>query len=429
MSKRNFEEFLLLRGDGASDKQAEQEVKVKVVAEVVEADTAAERHPLLRGGDGQPQRRRRQQHMDKLHFEDGVASPIDGDGNGSDQQQAEAVHEKEAIIVHPPQSATENDSDDDAGGLLNHFKTDHDEFPPTSSSSSSSSSSILTPPDLVSDGGDEQVGEQEEVAPPSATETDDGGNSGGGATASVHEKELAIIIIPRNQSPHITLPNYDEYQKALLEELEENNAAEMLHEKQSEEQNAENLLENTPIRWDPPANYNNYDGGGGGAIAPDSDGIMVGSTSSPRAESEPGKVYCRSQNGAFGSPRNGGVLLQYQYELTVDRRLGEEWIDDILPNLEGGISDSLLPVLFQDECIPGGEGRMRALISTSSSLLAGNNHRERGNLRGGVDGGGSGHQRWRRRSNRSGRRLEVIVGIDSNPRDYPSPDKGEYMIL
>lgn len=342
----------------------------------------------------------------------------------------------------------------------------------------------------------------------------DGNSSGGGGgqssasaaatnvtnnstTSFLHDKKLPIII-PRNQSPHLTLPNYDEHQKLIskaattdddydneevgYENLDENNAASLLHTKESQEQNAINLLENTPIRWDPPSDYftnndNNGNGDGGGG---ENDSSMEGSSTSssssstsnnnnnnnysdsttssssssstsPRGPDEADGIesssssegtnvngYCKSQNGVFGSPRNGGVLLRYQYELTVDRRLGEEeWIDDILPNLEGGISDSLLPVLFEDECIPTSGGRKlrsreRALLLTSS-LSDGEQEvvSSRGNLRGAaaVAGGERGvlARRLRRSSSSSSsrRRLEVIIGIDSEPRDFPARDKGK----
>lgn len=209
-----------------------------------------------------------------------------------------------------------------------------------------------------------------------------------------------------------------------------------MHKKHSQEQNAEILLENTPIRWDPPSDYFNNNGGAG----IEGTDIMVGSTSSSSSSSPRGpegsdgivssitsseensKVYCKSQNGVFGSPRNGGVVVRYQYELTVDRRLGEEWTDAILPNLEGGISDSLLPVLFEDECIPSENFRSRrrrrrdreerVLLSTLGDGDQ-DDVSSRGNLRGGEGA---------RRLGTS--KLEVIVGVDSDPRDFPARDKG-----
>ncbi len=260
-------------------------------------------------------------------------------------------------------------------------------------------------------------------------------NSSSNATTSfLHNK---ITITPRNQSPHITLPNYDEYQKIIsAQEEEENNATSSLHKKHSQEQNAEILLENTPIRWDPPSVYFDNNGGAGN----ENTDIMVGSitsSSSPRGPegfdgiessiTENSKVYCKSQNGVFGSPRNGGVVLRYQYELTVDRRLGEEWTDAILPNLEGGISDSLLPVLFEDECIPNENVRSRRRRRDTEervllSTLGEGDVSSRGYLR-----GGEGARRLRTSSSgSSSRKLEVIIGVGSGPRDSPSRDKGEF---
>jgi hypothetical protein len=99
-----------------------------------------------------------------------------------------------------------------------------------------------------------------------------------------------------------------------------------------------------------------------------------------------------------------------------------------LPNLEGGISDSLLPVLFEDECIPTSGRRLR---SSRERALDGEQDVvvSRGNLRGGeaaVAGGERGVlARLLRRSSSSRRRLEVIIGIDSEPSDFPARDKGK----
>jgi hypothetical protein len=363
-------------------------------------------------------------HMDKLHWD------ADGSDSPNPSMTTAVHHEKEASVL--PVVVDDND-DEEYAAIDNPNGINHHHIRNKTVS--------VDDNDLSHDSSGGQA-----LAATASNVTTTNSTNNNATTSFLHNK---TTIIPRNQSPHITLPNYDEYQKLIAaqeeEELEENNAASLLHTKQSQEQNAENLLENTPIRWDPPSDYFNNNGG---ASTEETD-IMVGSTTSSSSSSSPrdpegsdgiessitssaenSKVYCKSQNGVFGSPRNGGVVLRYQYELTVDRRLGEEWIDDILPNLEGGISDSLLPVLFEDECIPSENFRSRrrrrgreerVLLST----LRGGDHDDvasPANLR-----GGEGARRLSTSSSSSSRRrLEVIVGVDSDPRDFPARDKGEF---
>mmetsp|Transcript_42512 Transcript_42512/g.89247 ORF Transcript_42512/g.89247 Transcript_42512/m.89247 type:complete len:912 (+) Transcript_42512:46-2781(+) len=156
------------------------------------------------------------------------------------------------------------------------------------------------------------------------------------------------------------------------------------HRKYSAEKNGQNSLLNRPVRWDPPDLFE-----------------VVETEAAPRApdtenENEAGKIYCKSTDGKFGA-KKGGVLLRYQYELVVDRRnIDGGSVEGILPTLEGGITDSLLPVFFGEECLDAlkKEGRSGTAVVRVGPLL-------RRNLRA-----------------QDHRRLNKVVGIDSLPEDF-----------
>ncbi|KAL3760869.1 LOW QUALITY PROTEIN: hypothetical protein ACHAWU_009470 [Discostella pseudostelligera] len=420
-------------------------------------EAAAEYYHSLRG------------HADKLHWdadnEGGIETyaAVDDDpgtgnnNNGSDSAIAiaDAVHhEKEASVLPVNVDATT----DTTSGIDHHIiKTDGASATDDAGNSSGSTGQAPAGTNNVTTTFDQPTNDT------TATATD---------TSFLHDK--ITLSIPRNQSPHLTLPNYDEHQKIIAANTEEfDNDDEIIDEtqdlsctKHSIEKDAQILPENTPIRWDPPSDWNTNNGINNNNNGGENDGILVGggggggggsdsttsntgfppsssssSTSSPRGpeegtegiESTYGEKsstgICTSTNGVFGSPRFGGVVLRYQYELTIDRRLGNEWQYGILPNLEGGISDSLLPVLFEEECIPTSVDKGRRRDKRMLVLLDGDHAISRGNLRGGEHGGAR-----RRLSNsssssnsrgwsRSRRRLEeVITGLDSEPMDFP--DRG-----
>jgi hypothetical protein len=396
-------------------------------------------------------------HTDKLHWDDdegGINGGESNNGNGSDSSNsaitiaAAVEHEKEASVLPVNVDATT----DTTSGIDHHIiKTDG-----------------------AADAGNSNSGTgQAPAAASNVTTFDQPTNYTTTDTSFLHDK---IVSIPRNQSPHLTLPNYDEHQKIIaatdeFDNIEDETADDttqdlsVVHTKYSIEKDAQNLPENTPIRWDPPSDWttnndiNNIGGendgimvgGGGGSSTTSNSGSSYippsssSSTWSPRGpeegtegiESTYGEKsstgICTSTNGVFGSPRFGGVVLRYQYELTIDRRLGNEWQYGILPNLEGGISDSLLPVLFEEECIPTQVDKGRR--DRRMLLLDGDHAVSSGNLR----GGGAGQGARRRLSDssssnsrgwsRSRRRLEeVITGLDSEPMDFPDRGRGEFSL-
>jgi len=156
-----------------------------------------------------------------------------------------------------------------------------------------------------------------------------------------------------------------------------------------------------------------------------------------------GEKLCRANNDGvyFGmeNARNGGVVLRYQYELLVqevdyagessrgDTTAGDSaqggmvsgldgdggeggtrddgmqyLVQDVLPKLEGRISDALIPVFF-DEClnvVDQGEGGRRLFQLQEEE----------------------GVEEARQQQNkmlRSNRRLNKVIGIDAKPHDFP----------
>eukprot|EP00584_Thalassiosira_punctigera_P008691 CAMPEP_0172540034 /NCGR_PEP_ID=MMETSP1067-20121228/11115_1 /TAXON_ID=265564 ORGANISM="Thalassiosira punctigera, Strain Tpunct2005C2" /NCGR_SAMPLE_ID=MMETSP1067 /ASSEMBLY_ACC=CAM_ASM_000444 /LENGTH=908 /DNA_ID=CAMNT_0013325809 /DNA_START=119 /DNA_END=2846 /DNA_ORIENTATION=- len=199
-----------------------------------------------------------------------------------------------------------------------------------------------------------------------------------------------------------------------------------IHGKYSLEQNAKNPEEQVIWQWEDPSG--GEASGSQGGTTPTTAPTLVDVR---RVNPAPDNVSlfdsggCKPADGAyFGNgrdARNGGVVLRYQYELHAigesgKRRLdsiysgmgdkigtnegGEEeegttyLVSDILPALEEGIIDSLIPVFFdgcQDVHHVGGGGR---------------GLKERGSA---MD----------RRQGGDRRRLSEVVGIDAEPIDIP----------
>jgi len=101
------------------------------------------------------------------------------------------------------------------------------------------------------------------------------------------------------------------------------------------------------------------------------------------------------------------VILRYQYELTTRDVSNNILVEDILPSLEGGITDSLLPVFFGEECLDG--KRIGTRVERLGPLVRGRRH-----LRGGYE---------QQQQEQGHRRLTKVVGIDSEPKDFPLSDK------
>lgn len=150
------------------------------------------------------------------------------------------------------------------------------------------------------------------------------------------------------------------------------------HKKSSLEKDGENLLRNKPIPWNPEPN--------GEAIPP---------RAPPAPEQddddfEAGKVYCKSNDGRWGgdNAKNQGVIIRYQYELTqsaeYDANKGLK--NDILPAVETGITDHLLPVFFDMECMSSlkreedsaGGGGGEAVFVDRRFLRSGGDHKVMG---------------------------------------------------
>ena len=89
------------------------------------------------------------------------------------------------------------------------------------------------------------------------------------------------------------------------------------HKKTSLEQNGFNDPDNPPFRWVPPEE-------------------TLPAPRAPDDDDEAGKIYCKSTDGSFGA-KKGGVILRYQYEVTVDTSNGDDNGDqlnnDIVPSL------------------------------------------------------------------------------------------------
>lgn len=246
------------------------------------------------------------------------------------------------------------------------------------------------------------------------------------------------IITPPTTSPtthlqslHKTLKNYADH----LKQLEKLHAGDILHDKSSfngiqnggAHKNAENREENRPIRWTPPDDTEEIQEA---PRAPNSDDEYYDSS---------GKINCKSSNGQYGN-RIGGVVVRYQYEITFEKRVlngGEDGLSGVLPGVEHGMSDLLLPIFFHEECLRidhdddvGTTGR--ELLTLSIEEGDKDEVEEVWEDFGGVvlrpsapqtSEGGRGLLRGQHR------RLNKVVGVDSAPRDFPLADKGELFAL
>jgi len=194
-----------------------------------------------------------------------------------------------------------------------------------------------------------------------------------------------------------------------------NNGNGAIHHKQSQEKNGVNPEELPEIWKAPPAPVNTESP----TPAPTEDVRRVNPApdSSTATTDMGGKRVCSSVDGSFGtqSSKNNGVVLRYQYELTQDlsdidwninsrgERDGSDYLkSDVLPVLEGAISDWLLPELFE-ECVREdsegfviGEGgrRLSDVVGSNSAL-----DEKSGGLR-------------------QQRRLSSVIGLDAEPVDF-----------
>lgn len=204
-----------------------------------------------------------------------------------------------------------------------------------------------------------------------------------------------------------------------------NNGNGAIHHKQSQEKNGVNPEELPEIWKAPPAPVNTESP----TPAPTEDVRRVNPApdSSTATTDMGGKRVCSSVDGSFGtqSSKNNGVVLRYQYELTQDlsdidwninsrgERDGSDYLkSDVLPVLEGAISDWLLPELFE-ECVREdsegfviGEGgrRLSDVVGSNSAL-----DEKSGGLR-------------------QQRRLSSVIGLDAEPVDFALEQTGELLI-
>ena len=247
----------------------------------------------------------------------------------------------------------------------------------------------------------------------------------------------SIITPPTThlQSLHKTLKNYADH----LKQLEKLHAGEILHDKSSfngiqnggAHKNAENREENRPIRWTPPDDTSE-ENIQEAPRAPDSDDQYYDSS---------GKINCKSSNGQYGN-RIGGVVVRYQYEITFEKRVlnSNEGLGGVLPGVEHGMSDLLLPIFFHEECL-------RIDHDDNGNDNVGATGRELTTLPIEEEGMDEVEQVWEefggillspspqtseeggRGLLRGHRRLNKVVGVDSAPRDFPLADKGEYLLV
>lgn len=202
-------------------------------------------------------------------------------------------------------------------------------------------------------------------------------------------------------------------------------ANEQIHKKKAQEQDGEN------DPWRAPSNFAFYNGD------EDIDSNGGEPIETPRVPGLPtmqpttyGKKNCKANSGSFGDIRQQragkGVTMKVRYELNVNTGAPYQrtsLYNEILPNLEDATTTMLLPAFFNDEC-------MKISITGSSS------RRKRGRyLRGGGNGeekedpdlifnemgeqySSFGYQHQHRRLNR-------VIGIDSDPMDFPLNGEGK----
>jgi hypothetical protein len=203
-----------------------------------------------------------------------------------------------------------------------------------------------------------------------------------------------------------------------------------IHQKTSTEKNGINDPLRAPsnfLFYNPNAdpNFGAGSANGGDPLAP------------PRGNDEPtnqptsfGKRNCKAVNGSFGDNRQarsgGGIVLRFQYELSTDVTPGGPYqraslYNEILPAVESAMTNVMLPAFFSEECMK---------ISTSGS----SSQRERGRfLRGGGEGIDDQIQLFHVFDLEEDptfriqmhRRLNRVIGIDSNPMDFPLNGEGK----
>jgi len=176
------------------------------------------------------------------------------------------------------------------------------------------------------------------------------------------------------------------------------------HQKNSEEQNAHNPP--SPPPTPPPTNFLTAN--------PTVDIRRV--NPAPDVTNGEGEECKASENGGYfgGSTgqgvgvRNGGVVLRYQYEVHESGSgAGGDYTRDILPKLEEAISNTLIPVFFEECLNSGGEERGRRWLM------------EKGMRLDPAQFGQSNNNMLRHN-----RRLTKVVGIDAKPVDIPLRQQG-----
>ena len=256
-------------------------------------------------------------------------------------------------------------------------------------------------------GQEEQI--LDEMAPPAAEgHGEDSGESDSAATAE--EAEDATTVAKDEEEP--VFESLRDYHASLRRPSDDGTHVGYIHDKYSIEKNAQNP-DVLPERW----------------IPPEEDGNVEMAPRAPDEEDDADKKECRSVGGAFGA-KSGGVVIRYQYEM---RHLAGHSVDDIIPSLEGGITDRLLPIFFGEEC--------REIKVDSLMSVAGYTERRLGiDWEGGpIDGGLRGSDAGMALAEEVGtaletgnlrghRRLSKVIGIDSTPKDSPIFGKGELFI-
>jgi len=200
-----------------------------------------------------------------------------------------------------------------------------------------------------------------------------------------------------------------------------------IHQKTSSEKNGVN----DPLRA--PGNFDFYNPGGGGPL-PGTGSSNGGETiAPPRGNDGPtsqptffGKRNCKATNGSFGDNRQersgGGVTLKFRYELNTDATPGGPYqraslYNEILPALEDSMTTMMLPAFFSDECmkISGSVGR-RKVIRGRFLRGGGGGNEDQVQLFDGLD---LFEEDPTLRYQHQHRRLNRVIGIDSDPMDFP----------
>ena len=211
-----------------------------------------------------------------------------------------------------------------------------------------------------------------------------------------------------------------------------------IHKKSALEKNGYN----DPLRA--PSNFFFYNPDAGGATGAGTGDPNGGETiAPPRGNEGPtnqptyfGKRNCKAANGVFGDNRQersgGGVTLKFRYELNTDATPGGPYeraslYNEILPALEDAMTTALLPAFFSDECMPISTSGSASRRKIRGRFLRGGGDQDQGQLFSGFNF--EGEEDHALSYQHQHRKLNRVIGIDSDPMDFPLNGEGKYQKL